>query len=106
MSTGHIVKPLPDAIIESDREIPVAESGHLYCDVVQVNGEEMPNADTFMKLAGFLLLLAGWALILATPPLLGAGTERAAFVLAGVGIEMLGLVLVVRAHLRVPEGRT
>jgi hypothetical protein len=59
-----------------------------------------------MKLAGFLLLLAGWALVLATPPLLGPGTERAAFVLAGVGIEIIGLVLVARAHLPVPEGRT
>ena len=58
-----------------------------------------------MKLAGFLLLLAGWLLILATLALLGPVPARMAFVLAGVGIEVVGLVLVARAHLPVQEDR-
>lgn len=51
-----------------------------------------------MKLVGFLLLLAGWFLVLAALVLLAAPLPRAAFVLAGVGVEMLGLFLVFRAH--------
>jgi hypothetical protein len=56
-----------------------------------------------MKLLGFLLLLSGWGLTLAAVALLGATTPRAAFVLAGVGVEIVGLVLVIRAH-SVPRG--
>ena len=52
-----------------------------------------------MKLVGFLLLLAGWILVLAAVVLLGAVPARAAFVLAGIGVEALGLVLVFRSHL-------
>lgn len=51
-----------------------------------------------MKLVGFLLLLAGWWIVLAAIALLGLGAARAGFVLAGVGVEALGLVLVVRSH--------
>jgi hypothetical protein len=56
-----------------------------------------------MKLAGFLLLLAGWLLVLSAVVLLAAPSPRAAFVLAGVAVEVLGLVLVVRTHL-LPRG--
>lgn len=61
-----------------------------------------------MKLAGFLLLPAGWAIVLAALALL-AQTQAAArtgFVLAGVSVEALGLVLVTRAHIlrRGPRG--
>jgi hypothetical protein len=52
-----------------------------------------------MKIAGFFLLLAGWGLVLAAVILLRAAGPGVAFVLAGVGVEVLGLVLVVRAHL-------
>lgn len=52
-----------------------------------------------MKLAGFLLLLAGWVLVLAAIALLGAAGPRSAFLLAGTGVELLGLVLVARSHL-------
>ena len=52
-----------------------------------------------MKIAGFWLLLAGWALVLAAPVLLPAGSARAAFVLVGVAVEVLALVLIFRAHL-------
>jgi hypothetical protein len=56
-----------------------------------------------MKLAGFLLLLAGWGLVLSAVVLLTAPPPRAAFVLAGFAVEALGLVLVVRTHL-LPRG--
>jgi hypothetical protein len=51
-----------------------------------------------MKLAGFLLLLAGWSIILAAVALLAAGLVQTCFALAGVGVEVLGLVLVIRSH--------
>ena len=56
-----------------------------------------------MKIFGFLLLLAGWGLVLATLTLLAASGARAIFVLAGVSVELVGLTLVTRAHL-VPQG--
>jgi hypothetical protein len=52
-----------------------------------------------LKLTGFLLLLAGWGLVLAALVLLAQPGPRTVFVLAGVGVEALGLVLVVRSHL-------
>jgi len=52
-----------------------------------------------MKLAGLLLLLAGWGIVLAAVALLSSALPRTGFVLAGVGVEALGLVLVVRSHL-------
>lgn len=52
-----------------------------------------------MKILGFLLLLAGWGLVLTALRLLGASVPRAAFALAGLGVEIVGLVLVMRAHL-------
>ncbi|MGO9590766.1 MAG: hypothetical protein ACLP3K_12080 [Candidatus Acidiferrales bacterium] len=51
-----------------------------------------------MKFLGFLLLLAGWGIVLAAIVLLAASAPRVAFVLAGVCVEILGLVLVIRAH--------
>lgn len=50
-----------------------------------------------MKLIGFLLLVAGCAIALTALPLL-ASTARIVFVMAGFGIEVIGLVLVGRAH--------
>ena len=52
-----------------------------------------------MKLSGFLLLVAGWVLVLAALQLLKAEAPRAGFVLAGVGVEVLGLVLFARSHI-------
>jgi hypothetical protein len=52
-----------------------------------------------MKALGFLLLLAGWAIDLTAVALLVDATPRAAFVLAGIGVEIVGLVLVIRSHL-------
>ena len=55
-----------------------------------------------MKLLGVLLLLAGWVIALSAVVLLRLALERSAFVVAGVGVEALGLALVVRAH-RLPQ---
>ena len=52
-----------------------------------------------MRPIGFLLLLAGWFLGLAALEMLNAATSRAIFVLAGMAIEILGLMLVFRANL-------
>jgi hypothetical protein len=58
-----------------------------------------------MKVAGFLLLLAGWILVLAAIALLSAPGPRGAFLVAGLSVEALGLVLVARAHLTPKEDR-
>ena len=52
-----------------------------------------------MKAAGFLLLLAGWALVLSAIVLLSAPGPRAGFLVAGIAVEILGLVLAARSHL-------
>jgi len=56
-----------------------------------------------MKLAGFLLLIAGWLLVLAAVALLGRPLAREAFVLAAIAVEVLGLALMFYSHL-VPQG--
>jgi hypothetical protein len=56
-----------------------------------------------MKLAGFLLLLSGWGIVVSTVPLLPSSGARVAFVLAGMTVELIGLTLVARAY-RVPKG--
>ena len=58
-----------------------------------------------MKLAGFLLLLSGWGLVLAAVALLRSALPQAGFVLAGLGVLALGLVLVIRSHLVPHRGR-
>ena len=56
-----------------------------------------------MKIAGFFSLLAGWFLVLAALALLPAGVARDGFATAGLGVEGMGLVLAVRAHMRPAE---
>jgi hypothetical protein len=51
-----------------------------------------------MKLAGLSLLLSGWILVLFALVLLRAPAERAAFVVAALAVEGLGLALELRAH--------
>jgi hypothetical protein len=51
-----------------------------------------------MKLAGFLLLLAGWAIVAAAAVLLIPANARVIFVLAGAGVEIIGLTLVIRSN--------
>jgi cytochrome c biogenesis protein CcdA len=57
-----------------------------------------------MKILGFLLLFSGWMIVLAAVTLLVSTSERTVFVLAGVGVEVLGLILAIRAHKLLPEG--
>ena len=52
-----------------------------------------------MKLVSLLLLPAGWFIVLAAVVLLHPGASRGAFVLAGIGVQALGLVFLVRSHL-------
>lgn len=52
-----------------------------------------------MKLAGFLLLLAGWGLVLSAVALLPSMSLRASFALTGFAVELLGLIMVIRSHL-------
>ena len=58
-----------------------------------------------MKAAGFVLLGAGLALVLSTFILLPLNSLRGAFILAGIAVQVLGLVLTFRAHLTPDEGR-
>ena len=56
-----------------------------------------------MKIGGFLLLLSGWGIVVAALALLHGGVVSA-FILAGLAVEILGLVLVFRGHLPAAEG--
>jgi len=58
-----------------------------------------------MKSLGFLLLLAGWALVLLSLILLSKETARAIFVFAGLGVEIIGMVLVIRFHIAAASAR-
>ena len=51
-----------------------------------------------MKLIGCLLLLSGWLIVIAALVMLAAFAQRAAFVVAGIGVEILGLVLLTNAY--------
>jgi hypothetical protein len=51
-----------------------------------------------MRLSGFLLLTSGWIIVLAAVVLLPPSPSQAAFALAGIGVQLLGLTLVVRSH--------
>jgi hypothetical protein len=52
-----------------------------------------------MNFLGFLMLLAGWFLVLAAIVLFASPPLRAVFVLASIAVEALGLALAFRAHL-------
>lgn len=52
-----------------------------------------------MKLTGFLLLVGGWIIVLAAIALLPATPAQISFVLVALGVEILGLAFVFRAHL-------
>jgi hypothetical protein len=56
-----------------------------------------------MRAVGFFLLLAGWLIALAALAVIGTGVTLEAFILSGVGVEVLGLALVIRSHLT-PHG--
>jgi hypothetical protein len=52
-----------------------------------------------LKIAGFLLILAGWGIVVTAVLLLRAPAAKTMFVLAGIAIEVLGFILAARAHL-------
>jgi hypothetical protein len=56
-----------------------------------------------MKVVGFLVLLAGWFLVLAALEMLRSPGALAAFVIAGFVVEVLGLALVFRANVEQTE---
>ena len=56
-----------------------------------------------MKVLSFVLLLAGWFLVLASLVLLSSPPSRAGFVFAGVGVEILGLIFLFRSHAIPPD---
>jgi len=58
-----------------------------------------------MKVAGFLLMPAGFILVLAAIAMLRAPVPEAGFALAGVAVEVLGLVLAARSHMTVRRRR-
>ena len=51
-----------------------------------------------MKVTGFLLLAAGWTIVIAALFLLHSPASRGLFVLSGVAIQILGLMLAIRSH--------
>ena len=51
-----------------------------------------------MKLIGCLLLFSGWLIVVAALVMLAGFAQRAAFVAAGMGVEVLGLVLLTQAY--------
>ena len=51
-----------------------------------------------MRLAGFLLLLAGWGIVLVAVALLAGDLARLCFVAAGAGVEVIGIVIVFRSY--------
>jgi hypothetical protein len=58
-----------------------------------------------MKIAGFLLLPAGWMIVASAIVLLPSGAARMAFICAGAAVEVLGMVLIFRAHLADSPGK-
>ena len=51
-----------------------------------------------MKLAGCLLLISGWLIVLVALVLLPEFAMRAAFVTAGIAVEIVGLGLIARGQ--------
>lgn len=56
-----------------------------------------------MMVVSFLMLLAGWFLVLAAIVLFALGPLQTAFVFAGTAVEAVGLVLAFRSHLNPRE---
>lgn len=52
-----------------------------------------------MKLGGFLLLLAGWWIVLTAVALLKPTVPQTIFIIAGIGVELLGLGFLIRSHM-------
>ena len=55
-----------------------------------------------MRIAGFFLLVAGWVIVITALFLLRSQTAMAAFVVAGIAVQVLGLIFAIHWH-RVAE---
>ncbi len=55
-----------------------------------------------MKIGGLLLLLSGWAIVVAALLLLHSGA-LSAFIVAGFAVEILGLALFAKAHVLISK---
>jgi len=58
-----------------------------------------------MKLSAFFLLTAGWGIVVAALFLLPSTGWRMLFVLAGIAVQILGLVLAIHSHRNLDLGR-
>ncbi len=58
-----------------------------------------------MKALGFVLLFAGFVIVMSAFVLLSLKAPRAPFVIAGIAIQLFGLFLAFRAHFTLGEGR-
>jgi hypothetical protein len=56
-----------------------------------------------MKLAGMLLLPAGWCIVISAVLLFPQPGTRGLFVFAGLAVQAIGLVLAFRERARLPE---
>jgi hypothetical protein len=56
-----------------------------------------------MKLAGMLLLPAGWCIVISAVLLFPRPGIRGLFVFAGLAVQAIGLVLAFRERARLPE---
>jgi len=70
-----------------------------FTELLALTSDTRCGEGSSMKLAGLLMLVAGWLLIVATVALLGAAPLRGAFIAAGIAVEAIGLGLLVRSHL-------
>jgi ABC-type transport system involved in cytochrome bd biosynthesis fused ATPase/permease subunit len=52
-----------------------------------------------LKLIGCLLLLSGWFIVLSALAMLPGLAQRASFIAAGLGVEILGLALLTRGYM-------
>jgi hypothetical protein len=57
-----------------------------------------------MKLTGLLMMPAGWFIVLAALVLLRTSLAQNLFIMAGIGVEILGLVLFTRSHVIAKRG--
>jgi hypothetical protein len=56
-----------------------------------------------MKLAGMLLLLAGWGIVVSAVALFARPAPRDLFVVAGLAVELVGLILAFRSSANLPK---
>jgi hypothetical protein len=57
-----------------------------------------------VKITGLLLMPSGWFIVLAALVLLPSVVARNTFIMAGMAVELLGLILFTRAHAMAKRG--